>query len=216
METIAFTLGEAYGAKHDALRSARSSFVRIVVPDISSVPVTVSDEELFEQFLAGDERAFTLLFERHNRKLYYYCAKMLQDAQAAEDITQAMWERIIDLRTHPTNVRNVAGFFVRIVRNLALDHIKHRKFQTPLDSLSESETVGNEISEREQIVLDSLEALDPKSRELLILHYYSGYSFEEIAAMTNKKANAVWTQASRARHALKGMIEQRLGTERER
>jgi RNA polymerase sigma factor (sigma-70 family) len=212
METIAFTLaGPLRAAPHEA----HTPLIRIVTPIASTIsgsrPIAVSDEELFERFILGEERAFTLLFERYNRKVYYYCAKLVQDAQAAEDITQTMWERIIEMRSHPMEVRNVPGFLFRIARNLALDHLKHRQMQSPLDTLTETQAERDtEISGREEIVLECLEALPLAARELLIWHYYSGYSFEEIAAITGKKPNAIWTRASRARADLKASIEKRI------
>jgi RNA polymerase sigma factor (sigma-70 family) len=226
METIAFTLAGGPRAAH---HERQPPFVRIVKPIASTVSpslaIAASDEDLFERFLLGEERAFTLLFERHNRRVYYYSAKLVQDSRAAEDITQTMWERVIEIRasstmhSRPATVRNVPGLLFRIARNLSLDYLKHHRKQSPLDSLSESvssmdgqQSGDDELSEREQMVLDCMEALPLASRELLVLHYYSGYSFEEIAAMTGKKPNAIWTRASRARANLKSSIEKRLSS----
>lgn len=233
MDASAFTLAGLPPASHIEAWPPR---VRLLKPIASMTPETsvtmsgASDEELFQQFLCGEERAFTLLFERHNRKIFYYCAKLLQDAQAAEDITQTMWERVIEMRAQsptmraqsPTiwasrsvTVRNVPALLFRIARNLALDYLKHHRAQSPLDSESvggvdERSSNGAELSEREQIVLECLDALPLASREILVLHYYSGYSFEEIAGMLRKKPNAIWTRASRARADLKVLVEHRI------
>jgi RNA polymerase sigma factor (sigma-70 family) len=232
MDASAFTLAGLPPASHIEAWPPR---VRIVKPTASMTPepsITMSganDVELFQQFLCGEERAFTLLFERHNRKLFYYCAKLLQDAQAAEDITQTMWVKVIEMRAQsptmraqsPTmrasrsvTVRNVPALLFRIARNLALDYLKHHRAQSPLDSNSEllaaRSSLDPELSEQEQIVLECLDALPLASREVLVLHYYSGYGFEEIAGMLGKKPNAIWTRASRARADLKMLVEKRL------
>ncbi|MDP4198110.1 MAG: RNA polymerase sigma factor [Bacteroidota bacterium] len=187
-----------------------------MTPKASIAITQASDEELFQGFLCGEERAFTHLFERHNRKIFYYCAKLLGDPQAAEDITQAMWEKVIDMRaqSQPARVQNFIGLLFRIARNLALDYLKHRRVQSPLDANSEllgaRSSHDVELSGQEQIVLECLEALPLGSREVLVLHYYSGYSFEEIAKLLGKKPNAIWTRASRARADLKVLVERRL------
>ena len=213
MEAIALELEHFAPA-----RWARPLRIRTVNPiaatRISAKPkadlVVRTDSDLFEQFRSGNEAAFTELFERHNARVYRYCVKLLRDHAAAEDISQAMWERVIDRAGEARAVRNVPGFLLRIARNLALDHLKHRKVVSSLDATDTRRTISNELPEREQIVIDCMEALPLASRELLILHYYSGYSFEEIAAMTGKKPNAIWTRASRARAELKRLVEQEL------
>ena len=236
METSALTFVGPLTASHsEAGRIAYSAHkppVRImkpiaeITPDSSAMGTvnerSFSDEELFQKFIFGDVAAFTILFERHNSRVFYYCAKIVRDAEAAEDITQTMWERVIEMRastelSHSSVVRNVPGLLFRIARNLALDYLKHHQMQSPLDSATESlrssdniSFVGDELSEREQIMLECLDALPLTSREILVLHYYSGYSFDEIAGMLGKKPNAIWTRASRARAALKASIEKRL------
>jgi len=215
MDSIAFTfLGSSAASRIEARRPV----VRIVKPIATSslsIVREASDSELFHAFQRGEERAFTALFERHNAKVYRYCAKLVQDTQAAEDITQTMWERIIEMRSDSAAIQNVPGLLFRIARNLALDYRKHHHKQSPLDTVSETRiVVETEISEREEIVLECLDALPLAAREILILHYYSGYSFEEIAAMLGKKPNAIWTRASRARADLKASIEKRITSQR--
>ncbi len=207
METIAFGIEEF--APMNRARPLRIRIVNSIAPSPVAADLQ-TDSELFERFRTGDQAAFTELFKRHHARVYRYCVKLLHDHATAEDISQAMWERVIDRAGEVAAVRNVPGFLFRIARNLALDHLKHRKIIASLESADPPTTGSSELPEREQIVLECLEALPLPARELLILHYYSGYSFEEIAAMLGKKPNAIWTRASRARAELKASIEKRL------
>jgi RNA polymerase sigma-70 factor, ECF subfamily len=169
--------------------------------------------ELLRRFLAGDDGAFTLLYKRHHSPLFNYCAKILRDKQEAEDAIHTVWERIIELRGAPKAIENAEGFLYRAARNQCFDRIKGRKQATPLGEVPEGEhphTSTRELSAEEELVIQALERLPDETREILVLHYYSEYSFEEIALMLGKRSNAIWTRASRARAELRTLVEKQL------
>jgi RNA polymerase sigma factor (sigma-70 family) len=167
-----------------------------------------TDLHLFRRFIEGDAAAFTALYKLHNQRLFNYCAKLLGDHEAAKDIAHTVWERIIERKDELRNVENPIGFFYRTAKNLCLDHLKHHKYQTKLDDASD--LIQERTSDDEELVLHALEQLSDETKEILILHYYSGYSFEEIAEILGKNSNAIWTKASRARKQLKEIIESEL------
>ena len=170
-----------------------------------------NDAALFARFLDGDDTAFTSLYSAHNQRIFNYCAKIVGDHAAAGDIVHTMWERVIAMRAtsqRSETIRNPIGLFVRIARNLSLDHLKHHARQTTLDEASAVH--ANAKSDDEELVLRAIERLPEETREILVLHYYSGYDFNEIATMLGKKPNAVWTRVSRARAGLKKILEREL------
>ena len=174
----------------------------------SATPIH-EDAALFERFLRGEDEAFVALFRRHNRRLFTYAMKILGSREQAEDITQELWERVIQLRSAPQQVHNPAGFFVRMARNLCLDHLKRGRRTVPLDDETESahlETAAEELTELEEIAVAALDRLPFESREVLVLNLYCGYRFDEIATMLGKSPDAVWARASRARAQLRKIV----------
>ncbi len=167
------------------------------------------DGVLFEQFLCGDDDAFLALFRRHNSRVFTYCLKIVGRREQAEDITQETWERVIALRQKSDVIRSPIGFLLRVARNLCLDHLKVRKQHITIDKLSEAshpQQPAGEPSALEEIVLTALHCLPFKYREVLILHTYCGYQFEEIAEMLGKSPEAIWARASRARAELRTKV----------
>ncbi len=58
-------------------------------------PVDLSDERLMELTVRGDERAFTVLYDRYQRKLLSYFHRMLwNDWERAEDFLQDLFTKI--------------------------------------------------------------------------------------------------------------------------
>jgi RNA polymerase sigma-70 factor (ECF subfamily) len=179
-------------------------------PNIKEQHISIEIVELFNLFLKGDDNAALLLFNTFNKRIYLYCAKIVSNTYIAEDITQEVWERIIKLRFQEgTNILNPIGFIFTIARNLCLNHIKLQKQIISLDSLDDFRLPSVHqpgSTSVEELVNTSLNALKFEDRELLVLHMYCGYRFDEIAEMLNISPNAVWTRASRARAQLREII----------
>jgi RNA polymerase sigma-70 factor (ECF subfamily) len=174
------------------------------------------DRACFQRFIEGDDAAFLMLFKKYNQRLYVYALKIVEDADQASDIVQEMWERIVMMRTAPQEVGNPGGLFLRVTRNLCIDHLRARRPLLPLEDIEESAQftyTTHEPSELEELALESLNKLSFEYREVLVLNLYCGYRFDEIAAMTGKTPDAVWARASRARAQLRKMVAAAIGQE---
>lgn len=192
-----------------ALPNRAISSVTDSISERRIMPPSNLDTQLFDQFLAGDDRAFAELFDRHHHRLYLYCLKLVGSSDQAEDIVQEVWERVIRMRNNPQHVLNPTGFLLRITRNLSLNHLRDSQKLTPIDDVQEHNlpTVQlREKSELEELVVICLNKLPLEMREVLILYTYSGYRFDEIAEMMGKSVDAVRMRASRARAQLRTMI----------
>lgn len=183
--------------------------------DQPAAAAEASSTTLLERFIAGDDAAFVDLFNQHNHRLYTYSLRIVGDSEAAEDVTQEMWERILRFRIEPKKVANPIGLFVTIVRNLSLNHLRGRKRLMAIDDLTMQLADGayREQSAREEMVLLAMEKLPFDYREVLILNTYSGYPLEEVAEMLGKSSEAIWKRASRARARLSTIVAKMLDAE---
>lgn len=172
-------------------------------------PTQNDDAVLFRRFLDGEDPAFRALFQKYNQRLYVYCLKIVGGHQQAEDVTQEMWERVIGLRRNPQSVENPGGLFLRMARNLCIDHLRSVRPVVPIEEIEDTPRMleqSHEPSEPEELALAMLEKLSYEYREVLILNLYCGYRFDEIAAMMGKTPDAIWARASRARAQLRRMV----------
>jgi RNA polymerase sigma-70 factor (ECF subfamily) len=169
-----------------------------------------SDAQLFARFMEGDDGAFMELFDRHTHKLYMYCLKFVGDRGRAEDLVQDIWEKVIRMRGDGRDpIDNPVGFLVRMARNLCLNSIRDTRAIASLDDLPEGEhpSVGmSELTHHEEMVVAALARLPDPQREVLILNAYSGYRFDEIAAMLDEPVGAIRTRAWRGRVQLGRII----------
>jgi RNA polymerase sigma factor (sigma-70 family) len=96
---------------------------------------------LVERFQAGERAVGETLYARYCERVYLYAHVVLGDHHAAEDVTQHVFERMLD-RLAAFELRSGAEFrawlFV-VARNEALGHLRRRKWisVTPLEELED-------------------------------------------------------------------------------
>ena len=173
-------------------------------------PEIVDDAVLFTRYREGDQEAFLELFDRHADRIARFCYRMIGQQDLAQDVAQDVWVKLLGIAQRgEQNLHNPAGMLFTIARNLSLNAIRDRRDHTPLDALSEEyhpQTEVRELSNLEELAIRALDRLPLDQREILILHAYSDYSFEEIGDMIGESAGTVRMRAYRARKKMKRVL----------
>lgn len=171
------------------------------------------DTELFNRFLAGNDEAYRVLYDIHERPLYLYILRLLGSEGDAQDIFQDVWIRMFRLRGERTTVTRFSGLLFTIARNLSINAIRDRKVVTEVsidDVSEESERVLRtrevEDADLREMFERALAQLPVAQREAFILREYNGYSYQEIAEITKTTMVTAKTRAWRARERLRKMI----------
>jgi len=160
--------------------------------------MTMSDEELFEKYRAGDAGGFDELVDRYRGPLYTVIYRMVANRGDAEDIFQETFYRVVKHGGRYDSKRKFSAWIYAIATNLCRDHHRRRARSQvqPLDSgpesagpgNPESDSFGREIGEALQAALGGL---TPEQREVFLLREFGGMSFKEIAEATDSKLNTV-------------------------
>lgn len=174
----------------------------------------VSDQVLLNHYLAGDQSAISQLIERHSRRVKEYIRMMVKDTDAADDIFQETFikaVRVIDNGRYTDNGKFLS-WILRIAHNQVIDYFRARK-QNKLTTEADAgfdmfgtlrladRTIEDEIvsSQIESDVRRMVELLPQEQREVVMMRYFSGLSFKEIAEQTGVSIN---TALGRMRYAL--------------
>ena len=174
----------------------------------------VSDQKLLNCYLSGDRNAISQLIERHSRRVRDYIQMMVKDGDVADDIFQETFikaVRVIDEGRYTDNGRFLS-WILRIAHNQVIDHFRAQKQNRQLNEAEAGyDVLGTlRLGERtledeivcEQIASDvrrMVELLPDEQREVVMMRYYSGLSFKEIAEQTGVSIN---TALGRMRYAL--------------
>lgn len=174
---------------------------------------SLSDAQLVCNYISGDESSLSTLINRHQSKLYGFIFSKIQDRDAADDIFQDTFIKVI--RTLKRGNYNEQGKFLpwvmRISHNLIIDYFRKNsripKFKSKNefdifsiisdDSLNiENKMVDAQIENHIRILLDEL---PDEQRAVIKMRIYQDMSFKEISESTGVSIN---TALGRMRYGL--------------
>ena len=174
----------------------------------------VSDQKLLNCYLSGDRNAISQLIERHSRRVRDYIQMMVKDGDVADDIFQETFikaVRVIDEGRYTDNGRFLS-WILRVAHNQVIDHFRAQKQNRQLNEAEAGYDVLGTLRLAERTVEDEIvceqiasdvrrmvELLPDEQREVVMMRYYSGLSFKEIAEQTGVSIN---TALGRMRYAL--------------
>ena len=174
----------------------------------------LSDQGLLNSYLSGDQSAISQLIERHSRRVKEYIRMMMKDNDVADDIFQETFikaVRVIDEGRYTDNGKFLS-WVLRIAHNQVIDYFRSRKQLKQVNEADAGFNVLGTLRFAEQTVEDDMvatqissdvrhlvERLPDEQREVVMLRYFSGLSFKEIAEQTDVSIN---TALGRMRYAL--------------
>ena len=170
------------------------------------------DGELMLRYARGDLRAFETLYQRHRGGLYRYLARHTHNPEAANDLFQEVWSRVIASRERYEPRAKFQTFLYRIAHNCFVDYCRRSSARPEIpgdaqedwqDTLTAPENDRPDLrAEHAETVARykaALAALPAEQRDVFLLYEESGLSLEEIAAIT---AVGPETAKSRLRYAV--------------
>jgi RNA polymerase sigma factor (sigma-70 family) len=177
----------------------------------------ISDYELIQRFIKGEQSCFEQLIRRHKNKVYAYISLYIRDQALVEDIFQDTFFKVIQSVKSGKYYDNgkFLSWVMRIAHNLIIDHFRRLKQMNTMSNddyesdlfnskkLADANVEDNII--RKQIKKDVrrlINQLPEEQREVVILRHYAGLSFKEIADVTDVSIN---TALGRMRYALINM-----------
>ncbi len=173
-----------------------------------------SDQALLNSYMQGDRSAISRLIERHSRRIRDYIRMMVKDNDVADDILQETLikaVRVIDEGRYSDNGKFLS-WIMRIAHNQVIDYFRAQKQNRQVNESNAGYNVLGtlrfaEKNIEDRMVAEQIEAdirslvgmLPDEQREVVMMRYFSGLSFKEIAEQTNVSIN---TALGRMRYAL--------------
>ncbi|MCD8072504.1 MAG: sigma-70 family RNA polymerase sigma factor [Alistipes sp.] len=174
----------------------------------------LSDQDLLNTYFQGDEGAISELIERHRKRVCDYINMMVKNRDIADDIFQETFIKVVRFLREGryTESGRFLSWVLRIAHNQVIDHFRQTKQQNTVTETDAGYDILNnkdlsDTNVEEKLVLSQIQDdvrrlvdhLPPEQREVVLMRYFSGLSFKEIAEQTDVSIN---TALGRMRYAL--------------
>lgn len=179
----------------------------------------MSDAELVRRCLQGDNAGFDALVKTYQKQVYYFCYRMLGNAEESADAAQESFLKAYNALESFREEAQFLSWLLRIANNTCIDRTRSRarRPSVALEDMGEerleftSEAPTPEEStirgESDRLVREALQRLPEKYRAALILFHFNEMSIREIGQALGRPENTVKSDLHIGREMLRRKLE---------
>lgn len=177
----------------------------------------LSDSELVEKYLKGEQRALEELIQRYFRQVFFFAKTFVKTDAEAEDVTQETFVKVWKNLKKFDPEKKFKTWVFQIAKNTAIDFLRKSKNFVASEALAEEQMAQSlehlvdesplpqeiyDAADFEKKLGDLVSSLPGPQKQVLGLHLQEDLTFEEIAQILSQPLNTV---KSRYRRALIGI-----------
>jgi RNA polymerase sigma-70 factor, ECF subfamily len=169
------------------------------------------DAALVARCLEGDQEAFGLLLDHHQRAIYNLAYRMLANAEDAEDVTQTVFLKAFEKLDRYNAEHRFFSWIYRIAINESIDTLSRRKRTEGSDiELASPQAAVEDLLDEDQVcqrVQRALMGLRSDERGVIVLKHFLGFSYREIGQILEVEDKTVKSRLFVARRRLREALE---------
>jgi RNA polymerase sigma-70 factor, ECF subfamily len=172
----------------------------------------LDENELVRKAQSGSSEAFEWLYQRHVRRVYALCLRMVSDPMRAEELTQDVFVRVWKSLASFRHESAFGTWMHRLAVNVVVSDMRSTKRREKrvihTDVIQDFEREVKEAMPETRMDLEkAIAGLPAGAKEMLVLHDIEGYRYREIAEMLAVAEGTVKSQISRARRLLREVLD---------
>lgn len=174
------------------------------------------DVQLIQRTLSGDDSAFSMLVQKHQKGVHALIWRKVGDFHFAEELTQDTFLQVYKKLGTLKDPKCFTGWLYVIANRLTLNWIQRRKptmqslEDIPAEEIDESSYAHYRTEEREtentahlsEVVKEILEKLPESERTVVTLHYLGEMTAKEIGNFLGVSVNTIKSRLRRGRERL--------------
>ena len=177
---------------------------------------TYQDTELLTFIRTGDEAAFTEIYDRYHKGVYYYLLGFVKDPLLAEDLVNEVFIKVWEIRDRLHIEASFGAYLYRTCHNRATNTLKkiasdNRLRQRVIDHLqtitAHDLPLPGELEAYDRLLDAALDTLPPQRRKVFELCRQQGKTYEEAASELGISANTVKDHMSHALKTLRAFLK---------
>jgi len=193
--------------------------------------MATDDLTLVQRARAGDQRAFKLLVERYQRKVYSVALGMVKDKEEARDVAQEAFVKVYKYLDHFKGDASFYTWLYRITVNICIDVLRkkgskgdeHVEFdesvkldtaeagigalRTRLGTNPQKSVLRRELAER---ITSAMQSIPTAHRQILLLREVEGMSYEDLSRILEIPKGTVMSRLFHARLKMQKILREYL------
>ena len=166
-----------------------------------------SDKQLIDLVLGGEADAYSQLIDRYKDALFRHCFLLLWDEFEAEDVAQETFIAAYHKLSSYDASYAFSTWLFTIARHkgltvLSSKRLKFRVQDFDLDTVQSSHNTPQQSVEMAD-VRQAVACLPEKYRAIVVMHYWQGLQYKDIATVMHTTEGTIKGQMSRAKELLR-------------
>lgn len=174
-----------------------------------------NDETLWEGIMLGDKEMFLSLYKKYYHSLLFIGLKEIKDAELVKDTIQQQFLYLWEKRATIREAKNVKSYLVTsFLRRLSqdwkkstgtcnLEVVNNSYFKDPAPTPEENLLQKDGQFYLSETIMNHIKALPRRQKELIVLKFYEGFTYEEIVQKTGLTHRTVYNKIHEALQKLK-------------
>ncbi len=170
----------------------------------------MNEEKLIKEFKKGNKEALKFIYEKYKRSLLKLIWYYVNNKEDAEDILQTVFYKVIK-NIEKFSLKKGASFktwVFRIAINSCKDFLKKKRSislnDIEITAVSNIEKVEDKILIEK--ILNALNKIDLKYREVIMMIYLENMKYEEVADILNKPVGTIKSRLNYGINLLKNIL----------
>jgi len=176
------------------------------------------DFALWQSFKNGEKDAFQAIYFSFFNNLYEYGMRIVSDKELVKDAIHDLFVKLWNSKTGLSDVIAIRPYLLVSLRTTIYNHLKQDKRMMikeigedhPFEMVFsvESDFIRNETkSAQTQKLIDALNQLTPRQKEVVYLRYFEELEYEEIASIMNITVKATYKLTARGLVSLRQLMD---------
>lgn len=176
-----------------------------------------NDQALWQSFKEGDRSSFQAIYFSYFKNLSEYGMRIIGDKELVNDCIHDLFVKLWNNKSNLGTVTAIRSYLMVSLRSTIFNKIKQNSRtavlafndEHPFEMVFsvESDFIAKETSSiQTQKLLDALNELTPRQKEVIYLRYFEEMDYEEIAAVMGITVKATYKLTARSMEALRQIM----------
>ena len=170
--------------------------------------IVENDKLIWNRFLAGDNEAFSEVYQKYVQSLFLYGLQFTSDRELVKDSIHDLFVKLYNGRNNISEIKNVKIYLFVLLKNILIDEFRKNSKIATTDNLQPLEnntaSAEDEFLDREEAFLaqqkvkDLMSVLTLRQRKAIFYRFIEGMDIKDICELMDMNYQSVVNLIQRA------------------